>query len=88
MSEVEGLVEWLRAQIDLDEAHAKKDLEDREAGPEPYRPDFGPLEDYLAAWHYWRAVRRDARLTGAEADVQLAVQIERVEQWPGRATRP
>jgi hypothetical protein len=56
-------------------------LGDREAGPEPYRPDFGSYGNYTAAWYYWRAVRRDARLTGAEMDARLAVRVERVEQW-------
>lgn len=52
-------------------------LANRESGPEPHRPDFGPAGDqvtlgnYLAAWHYWRAVRRDATLTPAEQDAYL-----------------
>lgn len=46
-------------------------LADREAGPQPHRSDYGTLQDYHAAWYYWRAVRRDAYLTNDEATAKL-----------------
>jgi hypothetical protein len=57
-------------------------LGDREAGPEPRRLTHGPLEQYLADWHLWRAVQRDAQLTDAERDAVFRVTAERLG-YPG-----
>lgn len=46
-------------------------LADREAGLQPHRYDFATLEEYLAAWYHWRAVRRDAGLTDDEINAKL-----------------
>lgn len=60
------------------------DLGFREAGAEPYRPDYGPPGDpvslaaYHADWRYWRAVRMDAISTRAEHEVKFRVFQERL----------
>lgn len=57
-------------------------LADREAGTEPHRLTYGPLEQYLADWHLWRAIRRDAELTDAERDASFRMTAERLG-YPG-----
>ncbi len=52
-----------------------------EAGPEPRRGDYGPIEDYYTAWYLWRAVRRDAYLTTDEAGVVLDLHVDRIRGW-------
>jgi hypothetical protein len=51
-------------------------LADTEVGPEPRYADFPSLETYTAAWHYWRAVRRDAYPVRAEQDT-----LNEVLEW-------
>lgn len=48
----------------------------REVGPEPYRYDYATVDDYIAAWRYWRAVRRDAYPTTAELESRLVAMVE------------
>ncbi len=63
-------------------------LDDFAAGPEPYRPDYGPpgdcpsLDRYHHDWYLWRALRRDAQLTDAERDASFRVLAERLG-YPG-----
>lgn len=65
----------------------------REAGPQPMPGQFGPRGDnaaylrYLWAWHLWRAVQRDARLTEAEGAARLDVIIEALARVPPRRLR-
>ncbi|MER7002221.1 hypothetical protein ABT297_04120 [Dactylosporangium sp. NPDC000555] len=55
-----------------------RDLAHHEAGPQPRRDDFGPLEAYNHAWYIWRAIWRDAHLTNDELDAQFRVLAERL----------
>ena len=45
-------------------------LADREVGDEPRYADYANPGEHTAAWHYWRAVRRDAYPTAAELDAR------------------
>lgn len=49
---------------------------DPDSLPEPRYEDYPTHDDYLLAWHTWRALRRDERLT----DEELAAQFEVIEQ--------
>lgn len=42
-------------------------------GDQPRREDFPDHDAYLLAWHTWRAIQRDGRLTGEELDAQFEV---------------
>jgi hypothetical protein len=48
------------------------------AGNQPYRWSYDSFEEYEAAWHLYRAVRRDAGLTKAELNAQFEVLKQRV----------
>lgn len=63
------------------------DLGEREAGPMPYRLNYGPAGDvgsmpaYLRDWHLWRAIQRDACLTYAERGAVIDAIEERLHRW-------
>lgn len=48
----------------------------REAGQQPQHHNYPTTQDYVHAWHLWRAIKRDAELTNAERDVRFWVQCE------------
>jgi hypothetical protein len=50
-------------------------LADREAGGHPDPGAYATHGEYLAAWDYWRAVRRDAYPTDAELDARWDAQM-------------
>jgi hypothetical protein len=70
------------------------DLADREAGPEPYRLDYGPAGDnpslalYEADWYLWRAIHRDSLLTEAEWNVRIDAYSWALDRLPRSNVAP
>jgi hypothetical protein len=58
----------------------RRDLGEREAGLMPDRRSFGPVAEYLEAWHLWRAIRRDARMNDDERDASFEMVIENAKR--------
>lgn len=52
---------------------------------EPRREDFPTRDAYLLAWHIWRAIKRDGRLSPEEHAVRWAVVEELVRARLGDA---
>lgn len=57
-----------------------------EPSDEPSRQDFPDHDTYLLAWHTWRALRRDERLTDEERAARFEVQEAHVRRLFERPT--
>lgn len=71
-------VAWGYDQAHTDSArpYTLEELADREDGPHYFAyPDTAAYE---AAWHAWRALRRDSRLTAEEANAADGVRLARL----------
>lgn len=65
-----------RDHTDSDRPYTLAELAVRAECPHFYA--YPTPDDYLAGWNLWRALRRDDRLTGAEADARFQVVAERI----------
>lgn len=65
-----------RDHTDSDLPYTLAELAERTDCPHFYA--YPTSEDYLEGWNLWRALRRDDRLSGAEADVKWQLVQERI----------
>jgi hypothetical protein len=74
---------WDQAHTDSDRPYTTEELAARSEAPHLHA--YPSKQAYLLGWHTWRALRRDGRLTTAEAEVQFICLAERLEIPPEAA---